>query len=116
MPVDGARLKLTDEKVSVSLRYYESNFECFSEWQSKDLKEFSRWLGKMRSRSKADVKSDTKMCHRHFGEVRPLPDDISRDFDVYGLRVTQKARVHGVFERNTFYLLWLDRNHKLIKV
>ena len=105
-----------DGKVSVSLKYFDSKFECFSKWQPRDLKQFTAWLGKVREKSKADITSDTKLCHRHHGEVKRLPAEISRETFVYGLRITDKARVHGIFSGDTFYLIWLDRNHNLIKV
>ena len=38
-------------------------------------------------------------------------DGISEDVAWFGLRVTQKARVHGFRAGAAFFLVFLDRNH-----
>jgi hypothetical protein len=62
------------------------------------------------------VKSNTKLCHSHRGPPKAKrftrPDDISEDVLFYGLRVTDKARVHGFFVDSVFFLVWLDRKHE----
>lgn len=40
-----------------------------------------------------------------------LPSTLSKDLPLYELRVDGKARVHGVFQEDMFFLVWLDRNH-----
>lgn len=104
-----------DEKVHVNLRYFQKANECFSAWQQAELKSFSNWLEKMSSRTVAQVTSTTQTCHAHVGITKQLPLAVSLDVKMYGLDVGKKARVHGFFVGNDFFLVWLDRNHNILK-
>ena len=104
-----------DDKVAVNLRYYQRGYECFSKWRGVDLKSFSQFVVKMSERTVSDVQSTTKKCHSHKGKTRKLPSEVSEDVRMYSLVVNPKARVHGFFESNNFYLVWLDREHKILK-
>jgi hypothetical protein len=103
----------------VNLKYFQKSCECFSKWQSAELKAFSGWVEKVSMRTEAQIKSTTKNCHHHSGTNRKdrfaLPDSISPEVSLYGLDVNDKARVHGFFASNNFYLLWLDRGHDCFK-
>lgn len=102
--------------VSISLRYYRRQAECFSKWGASDLKKFGSLIEKLRGYD-AKTLTGSKLCCQHKGapaEARfALPDDLSPDLAVHELRVDQanKARIHGVLWGETFYLVWLDRNH-----
>lgn len=76
---------------------------------------FSNWLVKQSERTVAQIQQTTKTCHAHMGKKLALPKDVSPDVRLYGLDVTSGGRVHGFFTDNTFYLVWLDRKHKLHK-
>ena len=69
----------------------------------------------MAKRTKPDVTSTTATCHAHKGDPKPLPWEISEDVKMYCIDVGPKERVHGFFEANNFYLVWLDREHKILK-
>lgn len=114
--IDANQTQNDDDCVHVNLRYFQPKQECFSDWQIKELKQFSQWVKKMSDRAVADVQGDTQLCHAHVGKMKALPDEISRDAQIYSLKVTGKARVHGFFFGNNFFLIWLDRNHKILKV
>lgn len=102
--------------MSVSLRHFDSSYQCFSKWQSSELKRFTGFLKKVAERSPVDVQSNTKLCHAHRGETKSLPSSLSPDLQIYSLRVGDKERVHGVFHSNQFFLVWLDRNHEILRV
>lgn len=58
-----------------------------------------------------------EQCHGHKGRRGKgftLPDALSEDLNFYSIRVNDKARVHGFFAGNQFYLVWLDRNHECL--
>ncbi|MEM7058627.1 MAG: hypothetical protein AAF557_13630 [Pseudomonadota bacterium] len=103
-----------DDKAGVSMRYYQKKHECLSSWTKREVKAFSNWVEKMCARSEPHITSTTKTCHAHKGETKPLPDEISPDVTVYSLDVTDKARVHGFFAGGQFFLVWLDREHKIL--
>ena len=98
---------------AVSLRYLDSSHECLSKWQQKELKAFSAWVTKMCKSTEADIRKVTSNCHAHEGKQKALPSQVSPDVKMFSLRVTQKARAHGFFAEGSFYLVWLDRGHKL---
>lgn len=108
-----------DGKLSVNLKYYQKSAECFSTWQKPELKAFSNWVDKICARTEEQVTSVTQTCHAHSPGKRAagfnIPDDVSPDVKFYGLDVTKGGRVHGFFERGQFFLVWLDRGHKVFK-
>ena len=116
-PVNAANSSpgIDDERVSVSLRHYQRSYECFSKWTKVELKTFSKWLDKMAERTVTQVTSTTKTGHAHIGTPKKLPQAISHDVLMYGLDVGDKPRVHGFFIGSGFYLVWLDREHKILK-
>jgi hypothetical protein len=104
--------------VSISLRYFRKQTECFSVWQKGDLKKFSGLIEKIRDYDERSLKSSA-LCGVHKNKPSrdrfSLPDELSQDLDMYELRVdpSNKARVHGVFWAETFYLIWLDKDHQV---
>ena len=107
--------------VSVSLKYYMSSCECFSAWQSRDLKKFSGTIEKI-SGYAVDLLHRTKsLCDSHKGPSKARrfrrPEAISDDIMFWELKVdpSNKARVHGFFVGSVFFLVWLDRNHECFK-
>jgi hypothetical protein len=104
-----------DGKSAVNLKYFQKSHECFSKWQGKDLKEFSGWVGKIADRSEAQITSTTLTCHAHKGKPKTLPPNVSPEVKMYSLNVGAKSRVHGFFSSGHFYLVWLDRDHKVLK-
>lgn len=102
--------------VSISLRYYRRQAECFSKWKSGDLRKFSGLIEKLRGHN-ARTLTGSKLCSMHKGPPAEakfaLPDSLSPDLTLHELRVDQsnKARIHGILWGETFYLVWLDRNH-----
>lgn len=107
---------VSDGKSSVSLKYYQKPYECFSSWTKDEMKAFSNLVGKVSARTEAQITATTKTCHAHKGKTKTLPIQISPDVKMYELDVGSKARVHGFFFSSVFYLVWLDREHKILKV
>ena len=104
------------DKISVSLKYYNSSCECFSAWQKRELKGFSRFIGKLIERTGDQIRQTTQTCHAHMGNPKKSrfsrPIEISPDIKFYSLDVGKKERVHGFFNDPIFFLVWLDRNHE----
>ena len=102
-----------DNFIGVNLKYYQRSHECFSKWGPKPLKSFSAFIEKMSKRTESQITSTTKTCHAHKGASKKIPANVSPDKKMYGLDVGSGERVHGFFEGNNFYLVWLDVKHKL---
>lgn len=114
----------------VSLKYFRDTFECFSDWEKDELKQFSGFLehlrghtwqqvmatgGKESKRGLAftpyDIAKVDKGVRDHFDDVRKR---ISDDISFFELRVNQgKLRVHGFRSKAAFFLVLLDRGHRV---
>lgn len=114
-----------EENPHINLKYFDKNFECFGAWQTEELKAFSgfiekfnqtNWTDICKSSGKAGNKSGFGMTYHKDRKKLPLTtilDEISPDIKFFELRVNQKARVHGFRSVSSFFLVWLDRNHKI---
>lgn len=113
-----------ENKAFVVLKYFDDSYECFSHWKENELKDFSRFTKTIRQMTWTDIyKSGGKSSKTGLGytvhtnkEVLPNQDivrSISEDITFFELRVNKKARVHGFRVKSAFYLVWLDRNHKV---
>jgi hypothetical protein len=106
--------------VSISLRYYQQRAECWSDWQQRDLKGFSKIIDLLRQQTVKELQGrgegGTPACKDHkapckvAGFVRPK--DVSEDMQFYEIHVHGKARLHGFFVESVFFLVWLDRSHR----
>lgn len=117
-PIEGLALPGERKGVSISLRYFRRQTECFSDWKQGELKKFSGLTEKLKGYSEASLRSSPLCCH-HKGPPKrerfALPEELSPDLELFELRVdmSNKARVHGVFRDETFFLVWLDRKHEV---
>ncbi len=99
---------VTDNKVSISLKHYNKNKQCFSEWADKSLlASFSNFISKVNQRT-------TEQCKKNFGHSHQVDSSDAKFKGVkfYRLNVTQQAKIHGFFNNDIFYLVWLDKSHK----
>jgi len=44
------------------------------------------------------------------------PAEISEDVRIAGIRASDKFRIFGAVMKQTFYVLWFDRNHEIVPV
>lgn len=114
--LDAKHIERQESKpASVNLRYFQRSKECFSKWKPRELKSFSGFIEKMSLKTEADVTSVTKTCHAHKGATaKLLPRTVSPDVKMYSLDVGPKGRVHGFFVEGTFFLVWIDRDGKIL--
>lgn len=107
----------SEDRVSVSLKYYSGKTQCFSEWNQKELKKLTSIIDFLAQISESDAKSNK--CHAHKGPPKSTkfirPKDLSPDIMFYSMKVTDKSRIHGFFLSSIFFLVWLDRNHECLK-
>lgn len=117
-------------KPYIALKYFNSDWQCFSDWENQELKQFSKfittlsnftWEQVYKSGSKIpkhglaytkyelkDVKSEALKAR-----LESVKNQISEDINFFELRVDQnKLRVHGFQSHSAFFLIALDRNHE----
>jgi hypothetical protein len=106
------------ESVSISLKYYLSSCECFSDWQARELKKFTGTIEKISGYDVDQLQRTKSLCDSHKGPPSYArfrrPDSVSDDVLFYEIKVdpSNKARIHGFFVRGVFFLVWLDRKHQ----
>lgn len=108
---------LNKGSVSISLRYFRRQCECFSDWEKSELSKFASTLEKLRNYTAEQLKVTKSLCDRHKGapdEARfAFPNDVSPEQTLYEIKVdpSNKLRAHGFFVDQVYFLLWLDREH-----
>ncbi|HDY7656850.1 TPA: hypothetical protein RQK04_003165 [Vibrio vulnificus] len=114
----------------VALKYFNSDWQCFSAWQPSELKEFSRFLDKLSNMTWQQVydtsgkKSKRGMAYTPYNiddvrssgikqKLKDVQKKLSEDKTFFELRVNQNAlRVHGFQSQSAFFLVALDRGHE----
>ncbi len=114
----------------VALKYFQSDWQSFSDWEKKELEAFSRFLSDLSKHTWEQVyKTGSKIPKYGLGYTKYNLDDvsavklknclksvaaqISEEISFFELRVNQeKLRVHGFQSQSVFFLVALDRNHE----
>lgn len=118
-PIDLEKNKLAsrEEGVSISLKYYRQETECFSQWGAGDLKKFSSTVGKIKQLTAEKLKGYKPLCEPHKNDPAEKrfsrPSALSEDLSFFEIKVdpSNAARIHGVFVGSVFFLVWLDKDH-----
>lgn len=120
---DGSRdMSSNKQNPYVVLKYFLSRFECFSNWTPEELSMFSAFLNKIQRCTWEDVRKskgfkyteyDIKAMKSGQKEVERLKNDLSEDIDFFELRVNHKIRIHGFRMLSAFFLVLLDREHRV---
>jgi hypothetical protein len=74
------------------------------------------WVDVMRSGGKPGKKTGlgfTPYRDSQLNHVR-RPEALSPDVQISGVRAGQKPRVFGAYKDHVYYVLWFDRNHKIV--
>lgn len=111
------------ERPYISLRYFDGSYECFSKWTKEELAAFTDLLRRISQMTWTQIMATGGKGGNKTGlgctklEARILPSSatngLSEDLPFMELRVTQKARIHGFRMNEAFFLLCLDREHKV---
>jgi hypothetical protein len=111
------------ERPYVALKYYDPGFECFSEWRPDELRAFSDFNRKLGLLSWQRIyetggRRKTGLGFTQHDENARVPrlgflDQLDPDIRLFELRVTLKARVHGFRAGDAFFLVLLDREHRV---
>jgi hypothetical protein len=119
------------KKPYVVLKYFQDSWECFSDWEKNELREFSGFLKHLASHTwqqvyasgnkipkhglaytKYDASGASEGAKEHLNRVRGY---ISEDISFFEMRVNQNTlRVHGFQSQSAFFLVLLDRGHAVL--
>lgn len=107
-----------DEKAYIALKYFDKKYECFSEWDSDDLKNFSNTVDKINSLTWKEIKGHSGLRLKKIDNAKGIPNSaiknqLSKDIMFYEIRISKKARIIGFRSNAVFFLCWLDRNHRI---
>lgn len=107
-----------NEKGYVALKYFDKNFECFSDWSKDELVSFSNFIDKVNQLEWKEIKRHGGLRYKSIENADGLPNNniqerLSKDITFCEFRISQKARVVGFRINAVFFLCWLDRNHRI---
>lgn len=126
---DGSRESVNGKNPYVVLKYFQDSWECFSAWTAEELRSFSKFLVTFSGHTWDSVyKSGGKGPNK--GSLGYTPYDISTmnsgkeilekvrnlispDIGFFELRVSDKIRLHGFQSQSAFFLVMLDREHRV---
>jgi hypothetical protein len=112
--------------VSLSFKYFRPGGEfCLSQSVRKEITEVMDcfrqatvlgWQTVLQSGGKGAQKAGLGCTHYQDSELQHVkrPADLSPDINIYGLRATQGYRVFAGYHEHVLYVLWFDRNHKIV--
>lgn len=126
---DGTRESITGKNPYVVLKYFQNEWECFSAWSADELKLFSKFLATFsghtwdsvyKSGGKGENKGslgytpyDTATMKAGKDVLDKVKKSISPDISFFELRVSDKIRLHGFQSQSAFFLVMLDREHRV---
>ncbi|WP_033045869.1 MULTISPECIES: hypothetical protein [Pseudomonas] len=126
---DGAREGSLNKKPYVVLKYFQKDWECFSAWTKEELGQFSNFLTTLGNHTwdsvyKTGGKGENKAglgytpykveeMNAGGSHVRKVLANLSPEINLIELRVSQKMRVHGFQSHSAFFMILLDREHKV---
>lgn len=108
---------------SFSFYHFDSSSECPSDWKTDEMKSLFSSLKDASSMTWQQVKA-TGGHGKHaqgiaFKSVSPaqaarkLPANLADDIDLSEMRVSDRARIFGVRNEATYYVIWLDKDHQV---
>jgi len=103
-------LEKTQHQISVNLKYYHAKSQCLSQWQRDELKKLSRFFAKVQAMTWSQIREDYGLgLSNHCAPPAAgfsRPAILSPDIKLCELRVNGTARVHGIQDDSTFFLIW----------
>ena len=88
----------------------DDNNRVLHEWQKKELKALISCFKKMEKLTWNKIRRDTGFKMTKLNNVSP-PSYLSKEIELYEIRVNQEQRIHGYKFQNIFYIVWFDRDH-----
>lgn len=108
----------------VVLKYFQSAWQCFSEWEKAELKQFTQFLDRLSGSTWEQVYSAKGFGYKAY-QVEKIPNkspqsylntvrkQISGEITFFELRISKEMRLHGFRCQSAFFLVLLDRSHNV---
>lgn len=109
--------------VFISIKNIQHNYQCFSHWSKVEMSKFwnfnkrlhnMTWQQVYATASKNDKRglAYTEIPREKYG-ANEFISNLDKEITLFELRVDGDMRVHGYRMNATFYLCFLDREHKI---
>ncbi|MGB0560733.1 MAG: hypothetical protein ACPGVO_02880 [Spirulinaceae cyanobacterium] len=119
-----AQQKYSEDYAYIVLKYFQGDWQCFSDWEKQELRQLTRFVRKISQQTWIQVYSSKgfKYTQYELSDVRnngakscfeSVLSQITGDVKFFELRVDGEMRVHGFRCRSAFFLVLLDRNHEV---
>ncbi len=128
---DGVREGPLHKNPYVVLKYFQKDWECFSAWTKDELGQFSNFLATLGGHTWGSVYKSGGKGQNKAGlgytpykveemkaggpHVKKVLAGLSPEISLIELRVSQKMRVHGFQSQSAFFMVLLDREHKVFQ-
>ena len=105
------------EALSISLKHYNDTHQCFGEWEPKEMRRFSSTIRHLRNLTRSDLNGTNiiSKVKNQSGWTLKRPAKVDKELPIYELRIAKSSnlRAFGVMPESIFYLIWLDRSHRV---
>ncbi len=109
--------------VFISIKHIQPNYQCFSEWTKVELSKFWRFNNRLHNMTWQQVYATASKDDKRGLAYTVIPREkygsnefvssLDKEIKMFELRVDDEIRVHGFRMNATFYLCFLDREHKI---
>ena len=109
--------------VFISIKNIQPNYQCFSEWSKAELSKFWKFNKKLHNMTWQQVYATASKDKKRGLAYTVIPREnyganefiatLDKEIKMFELRVDDEMRVHGYRMNATFFLCFLDREHKI---
>jgi hypothetical protein len=126
---DGNRENSIAKNPYIVLKYYQADWECFSAWNKPELKCFSDFIQKLSTLTWGDIYNTAGSPGNKIGvgyttyqlskmktgseTLKKVQSLVSPELTFFELRLSKKIRVHGFQSQSAFFLVMLDKDHRV---
>ena len=82
------------------------------ELNKNELKSFIEYAKKVEGLLWQEIKVYKGLKYESLPNISPRPDNIDNDITLSSMRLSDKFRIIGYREKDCFYIVWFDKNHK----
>jgi len=104
--------------LAISFRYF-TKPSCLSKLDDPVLRDFTKFVKKISELERHQIQVDGGLnCKLHKGKPASgyIYPPLSEKPTYYEMRLNEKVRVHGFFNDNVFFLIWIDPKHKVFPI
>ena len=99
-----------DEKCILSFSQCDDKYPLW-DLNKRELKAFIAFAKRIESLSWREIKTSDGLNYESLPQLTK-PQNLDKDITLYSMRITQKFRIIGHRQKQFFYIIWFDKNHK----